>query len=52
MTCDEFRISDTALTPDQFLGAYGIPEPGTIGLLLLGLPVIGFARRRVRSPKQ
>lgn len=48
---DEFRISDTALTPDQFLGAYGIPEPGTIALLLLGIPVLGFARRRLRNPK-
>ena len=31
---DEFRISDTALTPDQFLNA--VPEPGTLGLLALG----------------
>jgi hypothetical protein len=30
---DEFRISDTALTPDQFLI---VPEPGTMGLLGLG----------------
>jgi hypothetical protein len=31
---DEFRISNTALTPDQFLNA--VPEPGTLGLLALG----------------
>jgi hypothetical protein len=31
---DEFRISDTALTPTQFLNA--VPEPGTLGLLALG----------------
>ena len=30
---DEFRISDEALTPDHFLI---VPEPGTLGLLLLG----------------
>ena len=30
---DEFRISDTALTPDQFLI---VPEPGTLGLVGLG----------------
>lgn len=30
---DEFRISDTALTPDQFLI---VPEPGTLTLMLLG----------------
>ena len=31
---DEFRISDEALTPDQFLNA--VPEPGTFTLLGLG----------------
>ena len=32
---DEFRISDEALTPDQFLIA--VPEPDTIGLLGIGM---------------
>ncbi|MGD9612462.1 MAG: LamG domain-containing protein [Kiritimatiellia bacterium] len=39
---DEFRISDTALTPNQFLCA--IPEPSTLGLLLLG--AVGLAWRK------
>jgi len=38
---DEFRISDTALTPDQFLI---VPEPSTISLLLVG--VAGMLWRR------
>jgi len=42
---DEFRISDTALTPDQFLIA--VPEPSTF--LLVGLAGLLFARRRMRS---
>ena len=33
---DEFRISDEALSPGQFLNA-AIPEPSTLGLLGLGL---------------
>jgi hypothetical protein len=43
---DEFRISDTALTPDQFLGAFPIPEPSTFLLTLLGLYVFGLRRRK------
>ena len=42
---DEFRISDTALTPDQFLCA--IPEPSTLGLLLLG--AAGLVWRKLRQ---
>ena len=43
---DEFRISDEALLPNQFLNA-AIPEPGTLGLLGLGL--IGLiVRKRTR----
>lgn len=42
---DEFRISDTALTPDQFLCA--IPEPSTLGLMLLG--AAGLAWRKLRK---
>lgn len=40
---DEFRISDTALTPDQFLCA--IPEPSTLGLMLLGAAGLAWRRR-------
>ena len=43
---DEFRISDEALSPSQFLNA-SIPEPGTLGLL--GLGFIGLIiRKRLR----
>lgn len=43
---DEFRISDTALTPDQFLNA--VPEPGLLGLLGLGgLALLAMRRKRV-----
>ena len=35
---DEFRISDTALTPDQFLIA--VPEPGTLFLCFTGLAAL------------
>lgn len=40
---DEFRISDMALTPDQFLIA---PEPSTILLLLFGSASLLAARRK------
>ena len=39
---DQFRISDTALTPAEFLTT--VPEPSTIGLL--GLAGLGLIRRR------
>ena len=43
---DEFRISDEALSPSQFLNA-SIPEPGTLGML--GLGFIGLMiRKRLR----
>lgn len=42
---DEFRISDTALTPDRFLNA-AIPEPGTFGLLILGAAGLAWRKRR------
>lgn len=41
---DEFRISDTALTPDQFLCS--IPEPSTLGLLLFGAAGLVWRKRR------
>ncbi|NCD22139.1 MAG: PEP-CTERM sorting domain-containing protein [Spartobacteria bacterium] len=41
---DEFRISDTALTPDQFLCA--IPEPSTPGLMLLGAAGLAWRKRK------
>ncbi len=37
---DEFRISDEALTPDQFLI---VPEPGTVFLFLSGVAVLGLS---------
>ena len=42
---DEFRISDEALLPSQFLNA-SIPEPGTIGLLGLGGLAVWLKRRK------
>jgi hypothetical protein len=39
---DQFRVSDTALTPAEFLTT--VPEPSTIGLL--GLAGLGLIRRR------
>ncbi len=43
---DEFRISDTAFTPDQFLIA---PEPSTLVLVLLGFS--GVCGRRLLETK-
>jgi len=41
---DEFRVSDTALTPDQFLI---VPEPSTLWLIgMAGLGLAASARRR------
>lgn len=42
---DEFRISDEALLPSQFLNA-SIPEPGTLGLLGLGGLAVWLRRRK------
>ncbi len=46
---DELRISNTALTPGEFLSASTpppvVPEPGTLGLLLLGAVALGWYRR-------
>ena len=43
---DEFRISDEALLPSQFLNA-AIPEPSTLGLLGMGFISLIF-RKRIR----
>ena len=43
---DEFRISDTALTPDQFLI---VPEPSTILLIAIGGLSLAATRRKLRS---
>ena len=52
---DEYALWDTALTPDQIHWLYHnslglmVPEPGTLALALLGLPVlVGLGRRRRR----
>jgi len=42
---DEFRISDVALLPSQFLCA-AIPEPSTLALLALGGGLLAAKRRR------
>jgi hypothetical protein len=42
---DEVRISDSALTPDQFLA---VPEPATASLLLVGFPGLSLAGGRNR----
>ena len=45
---DEVRLTDGALTTDQFLGVSPIPEPGTISLILVG--AVGLlVRRRFRA---
>ena len=41
---DEVRISDTALSPSQFLHVTSIPEPATVALL--GMGVVGLIRRK------
>ncbi len=43
---DEVRLSDGALTPDQFL--FAIPEPSTFALVLLGGLTLLFRRRMAR----
>jgi len=43
---DEFRISDEALTPDQFLI---VPEPSTIMLVVLGCVGLYCRRRQTRN---
>lgn len=43
---DEFRISDEALLPSQFLNYAAVPEPGTLGLLALGAVALIWRRKR------
>ena len=46
---DEVRFSDGILTPDQFLVATPIPEPGTCLMLLFAACGLTLCRRRVRA---
>jgi hypothetical protein len=43
---DEFRISDEALRPDQFLCASSVPEPSTMALFGLGVAILARRRRK------
>jgi hypothetical protein len=50
---DEVRISDVALSPDQFLNNQVIPEPSTLALFGLGIvAVLGFGYRRFRIKRR
>jgi len=45
---DEVRISDRALSPDEFLNAAPVPEPASAVVLLMGVAGLALRKRRVK----
>jgi hypothetical protein len=48
---DEVRISDTALSPDQFLNAAAVPEPSALANIFISASIIGLSAslRRIKA---